>query len=164
MNGRAARVSARTPARPSAVVTLTAVLGLGLGLGLAGCSSSDGKPELKVDGAFMPQPVNDAMASGFLTVHNSGGEADRLTSVTSAISDEITIHASDDQRMREVRGFDVPADGELNLERGGNHIMFTKLKQQLKQGEKVSVELRFEKSDPLTVELPVKEPTYNPQS
>jgi copper(I)-binding protein len=144
---------------------LTAVLGLGVGLGLAGCSSSesDGKPELKVDGAFMPQPVNDAMASGFLTVHNSGGVADTLTSVTSAVSDEVTIHTSEGQRMREVKGFDVPADGELDLERGGNHIMFMKLKQQLKEGEKVTVELRFEKSDPLTVELPVKAPTYNPE-
>jgi copper(I)-binding protein len=135
-------------------------------LALAGCStasSSGSEPELKVDGAFMPQPVGDAMAAGFLTVHNSGGAPDQLTSVTSALSDDITIHASKNQRMQEVKTFEVPADGELDLERGGNHIMFMKLKQQPTQGEKVTVELRFERSGPIKVELPVKEPTYNPK-
>ncbi|MET7621187.1 copper chaperone PCu(A)C [Streptomyces sp. NPDC005408] len=141
--------------------TLAAVIALTAGLALAGCSS-DGKPELKVSGAFMPQPVSD-MAAGFLTVQNSGAGADRLTSVTSDVSDDITIHESKNQTMQEVKTFDVPADGELDLERGGNHIMFMKLKQKPKQGEKVTVELRFEKSDPIKVELPVKEPTYNPK-
>lgn len=140
--------------------TLAAVIALAAGLALAGCSS-EGTPELKISGAFMPQPVSD-MAAGFLTVRNSGGGADRLTSVTSDLSDDITIHESKNQRMQEVKAFDVPADGELDLERGGNHIMFMKLKQKPKQGDKVTVELRFEKSDPITVELPVKEPTYNP--
>ncbi|MFD9221361.1 copper chaperone PCu(A)C [Streptomyces sp. NPDC060064] len=142
--------------------TLAGVMALSAGLALAGCSS-DGEPELKVNGAFMPQPVGDDMAAGFLTVHNSGGTADKLTSVTSDLSDDITIHESKDQRMQEVKTFDVPADGELNLERGGNHIMFMKLKQKPKQGEKVTLELRFEKSGPIKVELPVKEPTYSPK-
>ncbi len=48
--------------------------------------------------------------------------------------------------MREVTSFDVPAGGELDLERGGSHIMFMKLKRQPKQGQKVSVELHFEKA------------------
>ncbi|WP_327682495.1 copper chaperone PCu(A)C [Streptomyces sp. NBC_00467] len=140
--------------------TLACVIALSAGLALAGCSS-DGTPELKVSGGFMPQPVTD-MAAGFLTVHNDGGQGDKLTSVTSAISDDVTIHETKDQRMRKVEAFDIPADGELDLERGGNHIMFMALKKQPKQGEKVAVELHFEQSDPITVELPVKAPTYNP--
>lgn len=155
----------RTTPAPALALTpaLASVIALTAGLALAGCStSSDNGPELKVSGAFMPQPVGDEMAAGFLTVQNSGGGADKLTSVTSAISDDITIHKSKNQKMQEVKAFDVPADGELDLERGGNHIMFMKLKQKPKQGEKVAVELRFEKSGPIKVELPVKEPTYNP--
>jgi len=142
--------------------TLVAAMALTAGLALAGCSSSDGKPELTVGGAFMPQPVGD-MAAGFLTVENSGGTSDKLTSVTSAVSDDVTIDETKKQKMREVEAFDIPADGELDLERGGNHIMFMALKQTPKQGEKVAVELHFEKSDPITVELSVKEPTYNPK-
>ncbi|MFF1645097.1 copper chaperone PCu(A)C [Streptomyces sp. NPDC058240] len=142
--------------------TLACVIALTTGLTLAGCSSSDGKPELKVTGAFMPQPVSD-MAAGFLVVKNSGGTSDRLTSVTSPLSDDITIHETKNQTMRMVTSFDVPAGGELDLERGGNHIMFMKLKQRPKQGEKVSVELHFEKADPIKVDLPVKETTHNPK-
>ncbi|MFE5093681.1 copper chaperone PCu(A)C [Streptomyces sp. NPDC056638] len=142
--------------------TLAGIIALTTGLTLAGCSSSDSKPDLKVTGAFMPQPVSD-MAAGFLVVKNSGGTSDRLTSVTSPLSDDVTIHETQNQTMRMVTSFEVPAGGELDLERGGSHIMFMKLKQQPKQGEKVSVELHFEKADPIKVDLPVKETTHNPK-
>lgn len=155
---------------------LTLAVGLTAALALAGCSSassdasaasgspanlSDNTPELKVSGGYMPRPVGD-LAGGFLVVTNSGGVADKLTSVTSDISDDITIHRTDNQKMREVKSFDIPAGGELDLARGGNHIMFMGLKLQPKQGQKVGIELHFEKSDPIKVELPVKEINYNP--
>ncbi|GGW45371.1 copper chaperone PCu(A)C [Streptomyces xantholiticus] len=143
---------------PLAVVT---ALALGAGLASAGCSADSG-PELKVSGAFMPQPVGD-MAAGFLTVENDGDGADRLTSVTSTIADDVTIHETKNQKMQEVTSFDIPAGGELDLERGGNHIMFMTLKRRPKQGDTVSIELHFEKSDPIKVELPVRETTHNPQ-
>ncbi|MFJ9061488.1 copper chaperone PCu(A)C [Streptomyces sp. NPDC102409] len=136
-------------------------LALTTGLALSACSS-DSVPRLEVTGAFMPQPVSD-MAAGFLLVRNSGDATDRLTSVTSALSDHVSIHETKDRTMRMVTSFEVPAGGELDLERGGNHIMFTGLKQQPKRGETVSVELHFEKADPITVDIPVKETTYNPK-
>nr|WP_202547839.1 copper chaperone PCu(A)C [Streptomyces sp. SID2119] len=131
-------------------------------MALAGCSTGSDEPELKVVGAYLPQPVSD-MAAGFLVVQNSGDAADRLTSVTSPLSDDVTIHETKNQQMREVESFEVPAGGELDLERGGNHIMFMDLKRQPKQGEKVSVELHFEKAGRITVDLPVKETTHNPK-
>ncbi|MFI8963191.1 copper chaperone PCu(A)C [Streptomyces sp. NPDC053493] len=153
--------------------TLSAAVALAAALALTGCSSdsssngssggsSAGRPELKVSGAFMPQPVMD-MAGGFLTITNSGDTADKLTSVTSGISDDVTIHETKNQKMQEVKSFDIPANGELKLERGGNHIMFMELKKQPKQGEKVGIELHFEKSDPIKVELPVEAPNHNPK-
>ncbi|MET9557875.1 copper chaperone PCu(A)C [Streptomyces sp. NPDC006645] len=143
------------------LVSLVSLVSL---VALAGCSSADAAedtPQLKVTGAFMPQPVSD-MASGFLTVTNSGGAADKLTSVTSDISDEVTIHETKDQKMRQVKSFDIPAGGELSLSRGGSHLMFMGLKQKPEQGQRISVELHFEKTDPIKVDLPVKETTYNP--
>ncbi|MFF5783849.1 copper chaperone PCu(A)C [Streptomyces sp. NPDC012693] len=148
--------------------TLSAAVALAAALALTGCSSSSsspsggGGPELKVSGAFMPQPVMD-MAGGFLTITNDGDAADKLTSVTSPISDDVTIHETKNQKMQEVESFDIPANGTLSLERGGNHIMFMELKKKPKQGEKVSIELHFEKSDPIKVELPVEAATHNPQ-
>ncbi|MEV6259300.1 copper chaperone PCu(A)C [Streptomyces sp. NPDC051784] len=141
--------------------TLAGALVLTTGLALSACSS-DSAPHLEVTGAFMPQPVSD-MAAGFLLVKNSGGSTDRLTSVTSSLSDHVSIHETKDRKMRMVSSFEVPAGGELDLERGGNHIMFTDLKQQPKRGETVSVELHFEKADPIKVDIPVKETTYNPK-
>ncbi|MFE4611515.1 copper chaperone PCu(A)C [Streptomyces niveus] len=151
----------RRGAPTAAGAALAALLSL---VALAGCSSADAAedtPQLKVTGAFMPQPVSD-MASGFLTVTNSGGAADKLTSVTSDISDEVTIHETKDQKMRQVKSFDIPAGGELSLARGGSHLMFMGLKTKPEQGARISVELHFEKTDPIKVDLPVKETTYNP--
>lgn len=142
---------------------LSASVALAAALALTGCSSSgDDKPELKVSGAFMPQPVMD-MAGGFLTITNGGDVADKLTSVTSGLSDDVTMHETKNQKMQQVKAFDIPANGELRLERGGNHIMFMELKKQPKQGEKVSIELHFEKSGPLKVDLPVEAPNHNPK-
>ncbi|MEV6419825.1 copper chaperone PCu(A)C [Streptomyces sp. NPDC051662] len=154
---------------------LALAAGLTAALALAGCSSassassspsssanpSGNTPQLKVSGGYMPRPVGD-LAAGFLVVTNSGGAADKLTSVTSDISDDITIHSTENQKMRKVKSFDIPAGGELNLARGGNHIMFMSLKRQPEQGQKVGIELHFEKADPIKVELPVKEINYNP--
>lgn len=102
------------------------------------------------------------MASGFFTVTNSGDTADKLTSVTSDISDDITIHETKDQKMRQVDSFDIPAEGELTLDRGGNHLMFMGLKKELEEGQRVTVELRFDKTGPMKVDLPVKAASYNP--
>jgi periplasmic copper chaperone A len=142
---------------------LVCAVALAAGLALTGCSSGDGAdgPDLRVSGGFMPQPAGDT-AAGFLTVRNDGGEADRLTSVTSPLSDDVSMHESQAQKMRKVTSFDIPADGTLALERGGKHIMFAGLSQVPRQGDTVSIELHFERSDPITVDLPVKEATYNP--
>ncbi|MEU4346763.1 copper chaperone PCu(A)C [Streptomyces sp. NPDC023838] len=145
--------------------TLASAIALTAGLALAGCSSdsSDGKPDLKIGQAFMPEPVSADMAGGFLVVKNDGKTADKLTKVTSDISDDVTMHATKDQKMREVKTFDIPAGGELDLERGGNHIMFMGLKKKPKPGDKVSLDLHFEKVGTVRVDLPVKESTYNPK-
>ncbi|MGW1883549.1 copper chaperone PCu(A)C [Streptomyces sp. NPDC001970] len=137
-------------------------MALTTGLALAACSSSGSAPELKVSGAFMPQPVGD-MAGGFLTVTNSGDTADKLTSVTSSLSDDVQIHETKSQKMQQVTSFDIPAHGELKLERGGSHIMFMAIKNEPKRGEKVGIELHFEKTDPIKVELPVEAQTHNPK-
>ncbi|MCB5163250.1 copper chaperone PCu(A)C [Streptomyces bambusae] len=145
---------------------LAAALSLTAALAISGCSSDSGKdsaPKLSVSGAFMPEPVNGDMAGGFLTVKNEGG-ADKLTSVTSALSGDVQIHETKNQKMQQVTSMDVPADGELKLKRGGNHIMFMGLKNTPKIGDKVAIELHFEKAGTVKAELDVRERTYNPKS
>ncbi|MER5727592.1 copper chaperone PCu(A)C [Streptomyces sp. NPDC002138] len=152
--------------------TLAAALSLSAALAISGCSSDsgsdsgsgDGKPSLSVSGGYMPEPVNDKMAGAFMVIKNDSATADKLTAVTSALSGDVTIHETKDQKMQQVQSLDVPAKGELKLARGGDHVMFMGLKNQPKVGDKVTVELRFEKADPVKVELDVKERTYKPQN
>ncbi|MFI6336195.1 copper chaperone PCu(A)C [Streptomyces sp. NPDC050535] len=145
----------------AAVVTAAA-------LALAGCGANSSanataKPRLKVSGAYMPAPSMDTMAAGFFTVTNTGG-SDTLTSVTSDLSGDVTLHSTKDGTMEEEKSFAVPADGTLDFASGGNHLMFEKLTHRPKQGEKVSVELHFTKSGTVKISMPVKSATYNPKT
>jgi copper(I)-binding protein len=140
-----------------------AVAALGAALLLAGCGADDpaSPAQLSVSAAYIPQPVSDSMAAGFLTLTNEGGTKDELTSVTSDLG-EVTVHETVDGVMRQAGSLTVPAHGRLVLESGGSHLMFEKLEHRPMEGEKVSVELHFARSGPLRAELPVKPATYRP--
>ncbi|MEW2396578.1 copper chaperone PCu(A)C [Streptomyces sp. NPDC046862] len=138
-------------------------------LTLAGCGDDSGGSEgtaLKVDSAYMPQPVTAAMAAGYLVIENDGDTPDTLRSVTSDIAQDVTIHTTSGQTMESAGSNDrgIPAHGRLVLRSGGTHLMFEKLKRKPKEGETVSVELHFAKTDPVKVEMPVKSATYQPAS
>ncbi|MER5430947.1 copper chaperone PCu(A)C [Streptomyces sp. NPDC002588] len=132
---------------------------------LTGCGSgSDGAAELSVESAYIPQPVSDTMAAGFLTIVNKGGAKDELTSVTSAAAGSVTLHETVGSAMEQVASLDVPAHGQLVFKSGGNHLMFEKLKRKPVQGEKVAVELHFAESGPVKVEIPVESAVYTPKT
>jgi copper(I)-binding protein len=138
------------------------------GLALSGCGGSadgaDTAPELSVQSAYMPRPVTDSMAAGYLVVVNKGGQADDLVSATSDIADDVTVHQTSGQTMKAAGRLEIPAGGRLVLESGGDHLMFEKLDHRPQEGETVSVKLDFTKTDPITVKMPVKSPTYQPTS
>ncbi|MFE9645419.1 copper chaperone PCu(A)C [Streptomyces sp. NPDC006365] len=137
-------------------------------LALTGCGGSadgaDSAPDLSVRSAYMPQPVTDSLAAGYLTVVNKSDSSDDLVSVTSDIAEDVSVHETSGQTMKAAGPLKIPAGGRLVLESGGNHLMFEKLKHKPKEGETVSVKLRFTKTDPITVEMPVKSATYRPTS
>ncbi|MGW7415370.1 copper chaperone PCu(A)C [Streptomyces sp. NPDC054863] len=174
MNRRTTRTTRTTR------LTALAAIALAGSLALTGCNgdsadktagakttapAADSKPGLEVTGAFMPEPAMADMAGGFLTVKNSGTVADRLTSVTAAgFAGKAEIHeTTKDGKMQEVKSFDVPAGGKLDLKRGGSHIMFLDVKKKPKKGDKVAVELHFEKAGTVKVDMPVEAATHNPQ-
>ncbi|WP_374939680.1 copper chaperone PCu(A)C [Streptomyces sp. UH6] len=139
---------------PSAVVAV-------LALPLAACGGPDG-PELSVRDAYMPQPVSDSLAAGFLTVVNEGDRPAELTGVSSDLAASVTVHETVDGAMRPAESVDVPAEGRLTLESGATHLMFEGLTRRPTEGETVTVELRFKDADPVTVEMPVESATYTP--
>lgn len=59
-------------------------------------------------------------------------------------------------KMRPIHGLEVPAGKSVQLKPGGYHIMFMKLKHQLKVGEVVKGSLTFEKAGTMSVDFPVE--------
>jgi len=148
-----------------------AALGAALALALAGCSSGDkdstpkgdGRPELKISGAYVPQPPTKEMAGGFLTVRNGGDQADKLTSVSSDVAGKVEIHKTVKQQMQRVKSLSVPAHGTLRLGRGGNHLMLMELERKPEKGQTVTFVLHFARSGSVTVKAPVEATNYTPE-
>ena len=99
------------------------------------------------------------VAGGYMVMRNTGAAADRLLSASSraAAKVELHVHINDNgvMRMREVRGYDVPAKGAFELKPGGAHLMFLDIKRPFKEGEKVPVKLKFQKAGEVTAEFHV---------
>ena len=96
---------------------------------------------------------------GYLSFDNKGA-ADRLLSVSAAVSSSVELHSmsmeGDVMRMRQIDGIDVPANKRVELKPGGLHIMFVGLKAPLKAGDKFPATLKFEKAGEVTVEVHVE--------
>jgi periplasmic copper chaperone A len=116
---------------------------------------------LKISDAFVKAMLPGQPAgAGYLTVENTGGEADRLISVTSDASPDVEIHEmkmeGDVMKMRQLsEGLDIPAGGKVELKPGGYHLMFMDVESPFEEGETLKVNLNFEKAGEVQIELPV---------
>jgi len=102
------------------------------------------------------QPV----AGGFLSVVNSGSEADRLVKITSDVSGNIQLHdmkvENGVMKMGEVPGgIEVAPGATVELKPGGLHVMFMDIKAPFKEGETVKAVLTFEKAGDVAVEFKI---------
>ena len=102
------------------------------------------------------------MAVGYMTIRSKADAADKLLSVTSPaaarVETHVTVKDGDIVRMREVKGYDVPAKGVLELKPGGSHLMFVDIKRPFKDGEAIPATLRFEKAGEVKVDFRVGRP------
>ena len=103
---------------------------------------------------------NAPVGGGFLTIANTGAEADRLIDASSAVVGDVQIHEmameGDVMKMRELAdGLEIPAGATVALAPGGFHIMFMGLNQAFVEGEAVPVTLVFEKAGSVELALPV---------
>ncbi|WP_230781680.1 copper chaperone PCu(A)C [Sphingomonas sp. Leaf37] len=101
-----------------------------------------------------------SIGAGYLTLRNTGAQADRLVSATSPRAAKVEIHTMslDDgiMRMRPLpNGLEVPAGGEASLAPGGHHIMLIGLKSPLKAGERIPATLRFARAGDVRIQFKV---------
>ncbi len=99
------------------------------------------------------------IAAGYVTVRNKSSSGDRLVGGASPVAARVETHVhikdGDILRMREVKGYDVPANGTLELKPGGAHLMLVDLKQPLNEGDTVPITLKFERAGQITVNFAV---------
>ncbi len=101
-------------------------------------------------------PGGARVGAGYVTIENRGGEPDRLLSAESEVSGGAEVHetvmAGGVARMSPTGPLAVSAKGRLELKPGGHHLMLTDLKRPLKEGERFTATLVFERAGrvPLT--------------
>jgi periplasmic copper chaperone A len=99
------------------------------------------------------------VVGGYMLIRNAGAAGDRLESASSPVAAkvELHVHINDNgvMKMREVRGYDVPAKGSFELKPGGAHLMFVEIKRPFKEGDKLPVKLKFEKAGEVSAEFQV---------
>lgn len=105
-------------------------------------------------------PPGAKIGAGYMTIRNGSSSADKLIGASSPaagkVETHITVREGDVSRMREVKGYDIPANGVFELKPGGAHLMLVDLKAPLKEGEKVPLVLKFQREGEVKVELQVR--------
>ena len=105
-------------------------------------------------------PGGAQVGGGYLKLENKGKTADRLVSGTADIASGVEFHEMTTEdgvmHMRALpEGVDIAPGQSITFKPGGFHIMFTGLKQPLKQGESFRATLVFEKAGSVTLDFPV---------
>lgn len=113
-------------------------------------------------------PGNPNETSAVYAVISNSGAADKLlsasvdASIAKTVETHRTVRVGDSMKMEPIPGWDVPANGKLTLEPGGNHIMLLNLTKALKAGEQFPVTLKFEKAGTIVVQAEVRTATGEP--
>ncbi|HEY3582873.1 MAG TPA: copper chaperone PCu(A)C [Casimicrobiaceae bacterium] len=111
---------------------------------------------LKIDHLYArPTPPGARTGGVYLTIRNTGKEADQLVSAKSPAAQGVEIHSMQMEgnlmKMRAIRALDIPAGGEVTLGSGGYHVMLVGLLQPLTAGNEVPMTLTFAKAGSIDV-------------
>ena len=115
--------------------------------------------QVDVTSAWVRPAVPGQTGTGaFMTLTSKDGA--RLVGAASPAAGVVEIHEmaieNNVMRMRSIPVLDLPAGRPVELKPGGHHVMLLDLKQPLKAGDKVQIELRLETRDGKRVTQPVE--------
>jgi len=123
------------------------LLGAVLALGLAGAASA----QVTVAQPWARSTVSGQKATGaFMTITSASGA--RLLAAASPVAGVVEIHEMSLEghvmKMRALpEGLALPPGKAVELKPGGYHVMLMDLKEPLKVGSRIKIELRFESAD-----------------
>jgi copper(I)-binding protein len=105
-------------------------------------------------------PGGSPVAAGYLTIENHDNLPDRLLAVRSTFAKKIELHTTlIDHGITSMHpaegGLLIPAAASITLQPGGSHLMFVGLNEPFIEGQKVTVELIFERAGKVVADLDV---------
>ncbi|GAB3601315.1 copper chaperone PCu(A)C [Microbacterium tumbae] len=150
---------------------LFAALAAASSLALTGCAAESAPTDTSAAQAGDVVSIEDAwvkaadegMSAAFGTLVNSGSADVTIVSAETDASSMIELHEtveneSGEMVMREIDGgFVIPADGDLTLEPGADHIMLMDLASPLAAGDEVTFTLTFSDDSTYAFTAPVKD-------
>lgn len=106
-------------------------------------------------------PKGAAVGGGYFKITNTGAAPDKFIGGSVGISSGFEVHeVSMENGVMKMRmlpgGIEIKPGETVTLKPGGYHIMFTGLKQPLKQGETFKATLHFEKAGNVDVDFQVE--------
>jgi len=114
----------------------------------------------EVHDAYIRSSGGTGSAAAFMMIHNHGETGDRLIGAASPAAARVELHTHEEDangvmKMIHIEeGFDLPAGGEIPMQRGGAHVMFMGLTEPLEDGDTVPLTLIFSSGE-LALEVPV---------
>ena len=145
---------------------------------LAGCAPTPAQPAPQAD-AILVQDVwvkaaGNGMTAAFGRLSNNSPDEVRIVSATTAVADRMELHeVVSDQGAMTMRpkdgGFVIPAQGEIELAPGGDHLMLMDLTAPLVPGTDIDMVASFEDGSTLPItaqvrDFPGAEENYEPGS
>lgn len=98
-------------------------------------------------------------AAAYLTIINRSGEPDRLMTVSSPVAEKVSVHLSEMtngvMRMKPVHSLPLESGAQVTLKPGGLHLMLLKLRNPLREGDKLPLTLTFEVAGKIDVQATV---------
>jgi hypothetical protein len=142
--------STPTPSAPAAVPAAA-----------SGPRGSASVGDIKITGAYIPQPATPSIAAAYFLVTETGSQQDVLLSATSnpsaqaALMQETETGAEAGTMTNISGGLPIPAKGAVDLGPGGYHLMLDNPASPLIAGGSVALTLRFEHAGTVTFKVPV---------
>jgi periplasmic copper chaperone A len=131
-----------------------------------GYGQSAAAPSYKVGDLVIESPWARAtpggaqVAGGYLKITNTGREADRLIGGSLPVAAAVEVHemamADGVMKMRKLEnGLEIKPGQTIEFKPGSYHIMFTGLREGLKEGERIKGTLVFQRTGTVEVEYRV---------
>lgn len=108
--------------------------------------------------ASLPNVANSA---AFFVIKNNSDASIEITSINCDIANKSELHThikeNEMMKMVKVEKLEIPAKSSLELKTGGDHVMLMGLKNELKAGDEINLELTFSDGDKKILKVPVKD-------